>query len=196
MKRKINLLNELGLAIQPAADGFTIDAATEELPEVCGKLFHQAGARLVDMVATDERREDRGFAVYYIFSLPPAFVRVQTHLDPAAPVYHSVTPVIPGANWYEREAKDLLGLIPQGHPDPHRLVLHRDWPTGIHPLRKEFPYDQWPERESEPHAYQEVEGEGVFVVPVGPIHAGIIEPGHFRFSTVGEFIVNFEARLL
>jgi Ni,Fe-hydrogenase III large subunit len=90
---------------------------------------------------------------------------------------------------------DMLGLIPVGHPDPRPLVLWDDWPEGCHPLRKDFDAGSRVPRVPRPYEYRRVEGEGVFEVPVGPVHAGVIEPGHFRFSVVGEPILNLEVRL-
>jgi Ni,Fe-hydrogenase III large subunit len=75
-------------------------------------------------------------------------------------------------------------------------VVHDGWPHGVFPLRKAFdgsrrvpvePADEFP--------HLVAEGEGVFEIPVGPIHAGIIEPGHFRFTSVGETVLHLDARL-
>ena len=90
----------------------------------------------------------------------------------------------------------MFGIVFTGHPDPRPLVLHDGWPKGLYPLRKGFDARQRPAVEPSaefPHLV--VEGEGVLEVPVGPIHAGIIEPGHFRFSTVGERVLHLDPRL-
>ncbi|MER3425374.1 MAG: NADH-quinone oxidoreductase subunit F, partial [Nitrospiraceae bacterium] len=63
-----------------------------------------------------------------------------------------------------------------------------------HPLKKDFPWNTRLERQQGHYAFRHIEGEGVFEVPVGPIHAGIIEPGHFRFSVAGEPIMQLELR--
>ena len=86
----------------------------------------------------------------------------------------------------------MFGLIPVGHPDMRRLVRHEHWPKGSHPLKKDFRWDTVLERGQGQYAFRQIEGEGVFEVPVGPIHAGIIEPGHFRFSVAGEPIMQLE----
>jgi NADH-quinone oxidoreductase subunit C len=54
--------------------------------------------------------------------------------DPKVP---SIVDIIAGANFYEREANDLMGIFPEGHPNPARILLDYDWPEGLHPLRKE-----------------------------------------------------------
>lgn len=106
--------------------------------------------------------------------------------------YHSVTPVIPQAHWFERTTWDMFGLLPEKHPRLKRTHLHEPYSFTTPPLAV-LPKDYEPTA----HAYHflNVEGEGVYELPVGPIHAGIIEPGHFRFSCYGEVIVNLEIRL-
>ncbi len=157
------------------------------------------------LVATDEEATaERDLKVRYIFEpggagdgvLPDTFVTLVASLDPARPELPSISAAVPAANWHEREAQDLFGITFSGHPDPRPLVLHDGWPKGLYPLRKGFDARQRPaveQAEEFPHLM--VEGEGVFEVPVGPIHAGIIEPGHFRFSTVGETVLNLDPRL-
>ena len=81
---------------------------------------------------------------------------------------------------------------PSAHPHPRRLVLHQHWPEGWHPMR----HDAGPRRRAAPtrrsFPFVPVEGPGVYEIPVGPVHAGLIEPGHFRFSVVGESILKHE----
>ena len=167
------------------------------LPEACAALVRDRRARLIVMTGTDERRRGRGYGLYYVFALPSGeLVSVEAQVDPTRPEFPAVTRVVPAAHWYEREVKDLLGIEPSGHPDPRRLVLHDDWPHGLHPLRKDFE-GRGPVARV-PHAHEPltgVRGDGVMEIPVGPIHAGIIEPGHFRFGGVGELVFQLEARL-
>lgn len=108
--------------------------------------------------------------------------------------YESLTPEVPAANLYEREMMEMSGVTPLDHPDLRPLHLH-DWPKNEHPLSPLFPIDRQVPRTNEPYHYRKVEGEGILEVSVGPIHAGVIEPGHFRFSTAGEPILNLEIRL-
>lgn len=108
--------------------------------------------------------------------------------------YPCLTTLLPAAGWYERELHDMFGFIPEDHPDLRPLVLHESFPEDFHPLRKNVPVN------CQCHGKREYEmltsaGEGLFEVPVGPIHAGIIEPGHFRFSQAGEAILQLDAKL-
>jgi Ni,Fe-hydrogenase III large subunit len=104
--------------------------------------------------------------------------------------YQSLTPTVPQAHWFERTVWDLFGLVPAGHPRLKRTHLHEVYDTSPPPLSK----SNEPVSDHNYH-FLEVEGDGIYEIPVGPIHAGIIEPGHFRFSCFGEVIVNLEIRL-
>ncbi len=163
-----------------------------------------AGFGLATLAATDdEGNASRDLQVRYVFEpttgtppLPDVFVTLLASLDPSRPVLPSISAEVPAASWHEREAQDLFGISFDGHPDPRPLVVHDGWPKGLFPLRKRFDASQRPPAlpaEEFPHLV--VEGEGVLEIPVGPIHAGIIEPGHFRFSTVGESVLELDARL-
>jgi Ni,Fe-hydrogenase III large subunit/Ni,Fe-hydrogenase III component G len=176
----------------------------EDVPAAVAELC-AAGMALATLVATDEQAtSERDLKVRYVFEpashslrpLPDVFVTLVTSLNPTRPELPSISVEVPAANWHEREAQDLLGILFSGHPDPRPLVVHDGWPKGLFPLRKNFVASQRPPVEpAEEFPHLLVEGEGVLEVPVGPIHAGIIEPGHFRFSTVGESVLNLEARL-
>jgi len=102
------------------------------------------------------------------------------------------------AHLFEREISDLYGLIIEGGKDTRNLVRHEAWEEGVFPLKKEFPYGEKIKEkfETAEYQFQELSGEGGYQIPVGPVHAGIIEPGHFRFSAIGEQIENLEIRLM
>jgi Ni,Fe-hydrogenase III large subunit/Ni,Fe-hydrogenase III component G len=156
-----------------------------------------AGGRFVMLVGLDERSAGGdGLAVEAVVARPDGgFDRVRAALPATEPAYAALSPLVPAAHWDEREVKDLLGIVPKGLPDPRRLVLHEGWPRGFHPLRKDVDPGVRPpmaDRHFEPF---EVHGEGVYQLPVGPIHAGVIEPGHFRFSAIGERVLHLDARL-
>ncbi|MHB9133033.1 MAG: hydrogenase large subunit [Armatimonadota bacterium] len=106
--------------------------------------------------------------------------------------YPSLTAKLPAAHWAERGIGDMFGLRAVGHPRWKSLLLHDDnWPLDLFPLSGAGQATS----PREPYRFLEVEGGGIHEIPVGPIHAGIIEPGHFRFSCVGEVITNLEIRL-
>ncbi len=146
--------------------------------------------------AVDHRPREARDELLYLFTLEERrdWVVLATELLGGSRQFRSITPSVHAAKWYEREIRDMFGLIPVGHPDMRRLVRHEHWPKGTHPLKKEFRWDTVLARAQGQYAFRHIEGEGVFEVPVGPIHAGIIEPGHFRFSVAGEPIMQLEVR--
>ncbi|HWA62502.1 MAG TPA: NADH-quinone oxidoreductase subunit C, partial [Caulobacteraceae bacterium] len=91
----------------------------------------------------------------------------------------------------ERKVRDLFGLVPDGAVDTRPWLAHGRWRGGAPPSRR----DVTAPASSAPYAFLPVEGEGLHQIPVGPVHAGIIEPGHFRFAANGETVVRLEARL-
>jgi len=100
----------------------------------------------------------------------------------------------PAAIWFERKMHDDFGIVIEGAFDNRPLVAHERFPKDIHPMRKSFGDKTIPYSDYKPYKYETVGGDGVFVVAVGPIHAGIIEPGHFHFSQAGEDMLHLEVR--
>ena len=149
------------------------------------------------MFANDERSLNGNYVLYLLFEAEDGgFSLLTSRIDARQPLeFPSLTPLLPAAAWYEREIHDLFGLKPTGHPDLRPLVLHEPWPADCFPLRKDF--SAVPEVSGAVSGKQPVavHGEGVFEVPVGPIHAGIIEPGHFRFSQAGENVIRLDPTL-
>jgi hypothetical protein len=89
----------------------------------------------------------------------------------------------------ERAIRDLYGLDAIGAPDTRTWLDLGFWDVR-HPLG-----NRTAARKPEPYAFLPAEGEGLHQIPVGPVHAGIIEPGHFRFTANGEHLVRLEQRL-
>ncbi len=175
----------------------SLNTTPEQLAKEC-QLHIANNARLLTFFGADERADGDGFAIYAVFlEANGATTALRARVDPERPSYPAVTSTVPEVHWDEREMRDLLGIQPDGHPDSRRLVLREDWPDGLYPLRKDFDPSQVPPapRELETFTPLMVEGEGVVGIPVGPIHAGIIEPGHFRFSAVGESVLHLDTRL-
>lgn len=173
-----------------------IRVPAEKIPEAAA-LLKKHGAFLLTMAGVDERQMNGHFGLYAVFSLPTGqtIIETGTFLDPGNPSYPSITPVIPSAHWLEREIKDMFGIVPLGHPDLRRLSVHPDWPENVFPLRKDFTAGSKVPRVDGEMEFCPVKGEGTYQIPVGPIHAGIIEPGHFRFFTFGEDVINLQAQL-
>jgi Ni,Fe-hydrogenase III large subunit len=107
--------------------------------------------------------------------------------------FPSLASVRPGALRLERAVQDLFGLRAAGSDDARPWLDHGQW-SRRHPLAA-APAPPDPRRAASDYAFLPVAGEGVHQIPVGPVHAGIIEPGHFRFHCNGEAVVRLEARL-
>ena len=97
--------------------------------------------------------------------------------------FPSLTPHIPAANIYEREISEMSGVVPVDHPDMRPLKLRRVCDHS-YPLKKDCDVERI--FRDVPIPRNEMIGDGIFEIPVGPIHAGVIEPGHFRFTVAGE----------
>jgi Ni,Fe-hydrogenase III large subunit/Ni,Fe-hydrogenase III component G len=175
-----------------------LDTHADALPDLADRVSEQLEARLLSLFATDDRARTGAFGVHQVWSLPrlQTFLRLSASIDPAAPSFPSIAQKHTAANWFEREVMDFFGVRPDGHPNPTRVALHDDWPGGARALRRDFPHDsQVPREPGDRHPFRPVTGEGVFQVPVGPVHAGIIEPGHFRFGVAGEPVLYLQVRL-
>ena len=84
---------------------------------------------------------------------------------------------------------DMLGVVFSGHPDARRWTRHQAWKDSEFPLRRDFPAAGRPPAQTptdHEYSFLLAQGSGVYEIPVGPVHAGIIEPGHFRFQAMGE----------
>ncbi len=185
-------------AVLPARpDEVYFVAQMDLVPGFCAQLYKKWNGRLAGLFADNARAETGMFHLYYVFALDAAhgFFILRTAVPPDQPRFTSLANALPAANWQEREIQDLFGLKLEGHPNPRRCALHDDWPE-VCPLRKDFDLKtKLPAFRGERHKFREVEGEGVFQVPVGPVHAGIIEPGHFLFSVAGEPVLYLQIRL-
>jgi Ni,Fe-hydrogenase III large subunit/Ni,Fe-hydrogenase III component G len=168
-------------------DGNFVTIKTKQLKSLCLYLFRDLDCDLSSVVAL--KKKD-GFIIKYLYSYPKKdyfFIVEQDVQDE----FESFTDDIPALNWFEREIYDLFGLKPLNHPDFRALSLHpENYPIGFHPMIKAKNEDE----RYATYEYKDIKSEGVYTIPVGPIHAGVIEPGHFRFAMSGEPILQLEIR--
>jgi Ni,Fe-hydrogenase III large subunit/Ni,Fe-hydrogenase III component G len=173
-------------AVDAAAWGATAQAVREQ------------GGRLVALWGSDEAAD--GFAVHAALAVRQGVLWLTLPLAGRQPEYPDLGAVFPAARRMQRAAYDLLGVRATG-ADARKWVRHGAWPDGEFPLRKSFdaraPAGAGPRFETvaDDYPFVAVQGDGVHEIPVGPVHAGIIEPGHFRFSVVGERVLRLEERL-
>ena len=168
----------------------------ENLAAVADRIA-KLGLEVQLLCATDTRHRSGDFTLTYVFTPPRG--RPQLTALVAVPAGEPRFPSLAlrsfAASRFEREIHDLLGLVPVGHPDPRRLAVHQFWPDGYFPQRRDVAIRRDFADAGQPFPFRHVEGAGLFEITVGPVHAGIIEPGHFRFTVEGETIVNLETRL-
>ncbi|KVN17089.1 MULTISPECIES: NADH-quinone oxidoreductase subunit C [unclassified Burkholderia] len=109
--------------------------------------------------------------------------------------YPDLSTIFAGAARMQRAIRDLVGLRARGADDMRPWLDHGAWPRGYHPLRRRATGRERFETATADYPFVPVAGDGVHEIAVGPIHAGVIEPGHFRFSVVGEKVLRLEERL-
>jgi Ni,Fe-hydrogenase III component G len=97
------------------------------------------GARPLTFVGTDDRPQGGGFGLHAVLlAADGSTLELDAEAPHGDPRYPAITSRVPAFHWDERELRDLLGVVPEGHPDPRRLVLRESWPDGLYPLRKDF----------------------------------------------------------
>ena len=169
----------------------------EQVPSIARLLHLNFNAPLRLMVAEDRRKDQNRIDVHYLFAHTRDnwFLHATTEVSADDPQLPSLATFYYPASRFEREIKDMFGIEPIGNPDIRPLVKHSFWPKDYYPLLKDsaFPEEFFDDGTQFP--FQTVGGEGVYEIPVGPVHAGIIEPGHFRFSVLGETVIDLKIRL-
>ena len=156
----------------------------------------EQGGRLIAMWGIDRKGTAGGVAACAAYAMLEGLVWLELPVDNAATGFPDLAPTFPCAVRMQRAMTDLSGLRAEGSHDPRPWLDHGLWAPGQAPLRHgaepmpanagTLPAD---------YAFVRVEGDGVHEIAVGPVHAGIIEPGHFRFSVVGEKVLRLEEHL-
>jgi Ni,Fe-hydrogenase III large subunit/Ni,Fe-hydrogenase III component G len=177
---------------QPGAPGLrSLVVAREEWRSIAQDLA-AAGARLVAMWASADARGAP--TVRTAFLHERGGMLVSLGLIDARAAYPGIEDLFPAASRMQRAIADLTGLRTTDS-DTRPWLRHAAWPASAHPLVDEIPITEGQDPPLDDYPFVRVEGEGVHEIPVGPVHAGIIEPGHFRFSIVGEKVLRLEERL-
>jgi formate hydrogenlyase subunit 5 len=169
-----------------------VDATADVLRELCGRLFLDwdfsfAGLTVEEMPSEWQLR----YAFYGGRGAPWVHVVVRAPLGTRT--VPSIVKFVHAADWHEREAEDLFGLVFEGHPRLGDFVLHDDaWQEGVEPMRHAFSASM-PVTERHPNTawrpHRILEASGAFVMPIGPVFSGLAESAHFLLETVGEDVV-------
>ncbi len=158
----------------------------------------QTGGRFVSLWGSDERDRQGGFMLHVACGISDGLALLSVALAEENPAYPDLTEIFPAANRLQRAAFDMLGIRATGaegeEVDARPWLRHANWPADYFPLRRDADPARQFETRNEEYDFVRVEGDGVHEIAVGPIHAGTIEPGHFRFSIVGEKVLRLEQR--
>ena len=172
--------------------GYEVECRPDALRELCNWIDDTLGYAFAGLIVEQGAHE---WALRYLFQSPqvPGWTHILVRAGRSHGGLPSISDLIHAADWPEREAEDLFGLIFEGHPRLGDFVLHDDvWQEGVAPMRKEFdaragaiaraPNTNWrPDRI--------VHAPGAFGMPVGPVYSGVAESAHFLLETVGEDVI-------
>lgn len=158
-------------------------------------LLVEAGAKLISMWGEDNGNDADKFYLNLTFYVNKDLIVLKMPLSVDDPHYQDISSIFPTANRLQRTTFDLLGIKVIHANDDRKWISHNKWNIDHFPLQKE-PFINQSLITDDKHAYRfsQVKGQGVHEIPVGPVHAGIIESGHFRFQVVGEKILRLEQR--
>jgi len=187
-------------------NGITVDISTHDDRVTVWQVVNGDWQRLAELALQHGLRWSGGWAeqdaaqciVHALLENQGAYLWLRCTIDITNPELPSQATVYPAANRSERHTQDMFGIKFAGHPDNRPWTRHKAWSKHDYPLRKDFDGQGQPEEITPPdtdYVFVKSHGAGTYEIPVGPVHAGIIEPGHFRFQAVGELILNLEERL-
>lgn len=176
---------------------FRIRRATvdETVWEECAFVIAQNHGQLVTLWSS--QKSAKKFAVTAIYSIQgEGLLWLELPLESHGVTFPDISGLFPSATRMQRTMRDLMGIVAIGSADERPWLNHGFWPDDYYPLRKEVSgFELHEQGDPQDYAFVEVAGDGVHEIAVGPVHAGIIEPGHFRFSVVGEKTLRLEERL-
>lgn len=162
--------------------------------QTLAQTLRRRGARLLGIWG--EERSDRQYRIHALFLTADSCYWCNLALAQGVEGFPSLAEIFPTAVRQERAIADLLGLRPQGNGDQRPWLRHAAWPSTFLPLRANpVPLTELSTQGDTDYAFQGLPGDDLHEIPVGPVHAGTIEPGHFRFTCLGEQILRLEERL-
>jgi Ni,Fe-hydrogenase III large subunit/Ni,Fe-hydrogenase III component G len=182
-----------GAALPSATPARRVPVSSGQLLATCRVAWEQGG-QLVALWLSDERDRNRGYCLRVVLQDSDGLTLLEHTMPDGDVHYPDLSLIFPSANRMQRAAFDLVG-VPSDSDDQRPWLWLASWPIDQFPLRRDFVASPKWDAGQEEYAFVKVEGDGVHEIPVGPVHAGIIEPGHFRFQVVGEKVLRLEERL-
>jgi Ni,Fe-hydrogenase III component G len=190
-------LQKGGIKLEMSREDMLIASVPKEnLVSAVQYVRDDLGGRFITSVGADMRAINGFYQVSQLFAFDEdkTFLVLYSDVDPIDPTIPTITGLIPGANWAEREVRDLIGVEPLGHPDARRLVLPDDWPNNLYPLRKDFKVDERPPAAPENKVRINIPPKDSSVVPIGPFFPTLEEPVFINLFVHGEEIVGMDYR--
>ena len=185
-----NQLGKAAIQIEPASNRKVIQILLE----------NDDGACIIALTGLDLGER---IGLMYHIRTKGSVVTVKTEVPKENPKIATITDIIPGANFHEREAADLFGVVFEGHPNLSRLVLPEDWPKDLYPLRKDAKLegvssklaDSQRNTQPEVKMQQSQTNSRLVNIIVGPQHPALLEPEKFSLKVDGETVMDVEPRI-
>jgi len=165
-----------------------ITVAVSEQTVIAEYIKSNGGVLITEWIAPDQHTQATWWYVLYLHQ--SRWICVQSALHPKRPAIHDLSLFFPVANRLQRAIYDLTKIAAKNSQDKRPWLSHGYFKTGL--LNPHTRSNQYANTR---YHFKKVSGDGVHEIPVGPVHAGVIEPGHFRFSVVGERVLKLEERL-
>ena len=175
-----------------------VTCAPTVLADLCRRIFQEWDFSFAGLIVEEGASK---WQLRYVFygERDAGWVHVLVSAPLAEKVFPSIVEWVHAADWHEREAEDLFGLVFEGHPRLGDFVLHNDaWQESVEPMRHRFDAQaalihRRPDADWRPRRI--VEEPGAFVMPIGPKFSGVTESVHFLLETVGEDVIRSSTRL-
>lgn len=180
----------------PETNRLDLTLAASDLPAAAKAIRDADWGYLIAISGIDPGAQSGELEVLHHFGAGPNIVTLRSRTPRDQAVVPSVCNAFVYADSFERELAEMFGITVEGTPDPRRLYISDDWPEGVYPLRKDFDPKKVPFETSLPEDAAAACGPaGTFIVPIGPQHPALKEPGHFEFTIEGETITGASVRL-
>jgi Ni,Fe-hydrogenase III large subunit/Ni,Fe-hydrogenase III component G len=184
--------------VDAASSTCEVNCSRAALPELCGRLFLGWNFSFASLIVEEGASE---WQLRYCFygDREAGWVHVLATAPLAEKTFPSIVKFVHAADWHEREAEDLFGLLFEGHPRLGDFILHDDaWQENVEPMLRHFDAQaamlhRKPDADWRPRRI--VQEAGAFVMPVGPKFSGVTESVHFLLETVGEDVIRSTPRL-
>lgn len=186
-------------ATHPEVNRLDVCISAHDLRPAVTALHNAHWGYLSAITGTDLGAAAGQMEALYHFCNGPAIATLRIHLPRTKDArLSSIEDIIPPAAFFEREIREMLGFTITGSKNSERLFIPDDWPEDVYPLRSDFSIDQAKAvegRHADELPEQGVVGGNTFVVPIGPQHPALKEPGHFEFTVDGEIVTAARMRL-